>query len=83
VTWQASMSNPSLFCLPCIFSLLIFVQILNLSLAVEGNLFGAEVTAAWEVEHRQGFASYRRKFCWVQTDAVLENEEWKLFFKSL
>jgi hypothetical protein len=73
----------SQFLLVFSFSLCISQQILKLSLTVEKNLFGAEAAAGWEEEHRQGFAAYKRKFCWVQTDAVLEDEEWKLFFMSL
>jgi hypothetical protein len=60
-------------------------RLLNLSLKTEQNLFVDDWTAEQESEHRAGFAAalQKRKYCSIDTSAILKDAGWQSFLREL
>jgi hypothetical protein len=59
-------------------------RLLNLSMTMEENLFGHEMTMHWQEDHRRAFERYRQRYCWLDTNKLLDrSEEWKSFLQNL
>jgi hypothetical protein len=60
-------------------------RLLNLSLKTEQNLFTDDWTTEQESEHRAGFATalQKRKYCSIDTSAILKDAGWQSFLRKL
>jgi hypothetical protein len=60
-------------------------RLLNMSITVEQKVFADRWSDKREADHRAGFekAVEKKLYCSINTDLVLRDKEWRLFFDRI